>query len=57
MSEAKENLERLRAKRGGHPGVCTELQKEADELVLQAFDENDEIVNRCKIIQGMLEEK
>ena len=57
MSEAKENLERLRAKRGGHRGVCTKLQKEADELVLQAFDENDEIVNRCEIIQGMLEEK
>ena len=57
MSEAKENLERLRAKRGGHRGGCTKLQKETDELVLQAFDENDEIVNRCEIIQGMLEEK
>jgi hypothetical protein len=57
MSEAKEKLERLRAKRGGHRGVCTKLQKEAEELVLQPFDKNGDIVNRCEMIQGMLEEK
>ena len=45
MSEAKENLERLRARRAGHRDleVCTKLQKVADELVLQAFDENGDI--------------
>ena len=57
MSKAKENLERLRARRGSHRGVCTKLQKEADELVLQDFNENDDTVNRCEIIQSMLEEK
>ena len=57
MSEAKENLERLRARRGGHRGVCTKLQREADELVLLNSDENDDNVNRCEIVQGMLEEK
>ena len=57
MPEAKENLERLRARRGGHRGVCTKLQKEAAELVLQAINEDDDTINRCEIIQSMLEEK
>ena len=33
MTESKEKLDRLRAKRGGHRGVCTKLTKEADELL------------------------
>jgi hypothetical protein len=33
MTESKENLDRLRAKRGGHRGVCIKLAKEADELL------------------------
>ena len=43
MSEAKENLERIRARGAGHREVCTKLQKVADELVLQALDENGDI--------------
>ena len=57
MSETKENLERLQAMRAGHRGVCTKLQKEANELVLKPFDKGGDIVNRFKIIQGILEEK
>jgi hypothetical protein len=34
MSDAKERLDRLQAKRGGHRGVCTKLAKEAEELAI-----------------------
>ena len=54
MSEAKERLDRLRAKRGGHRGVCTKLVKEAEELAISP--ENGDI-SRCEIIKSLLQEK
>ena len=33
MTESKEKLDHLRAKRGGHRGVCTKLAKETEELL------------------------
>ena len=54
MSEAKERLDRLRAKRGGHRGVCMKLAKEAKELAISP--ENGDI-SRCEIIKSLLEEK
>ena len=54
MSETKESLDRLRAKRGGHRGVSTKLVKESEELV-KSQDDGD--VGRCEIIKGLLQEK
>ena len=54
MTESKENLDRLRAKRGGHRGVCTKLAKEADELLHLPGDVD---VGRCEIIRSLLEGK
>ena len=54
MTESKENLDRLRAKRGGHRGVCTKLAKKADELLHLPGDVD---VDRCEIIRSLLEEK
>jgi hypothetical protein len=50
---SKENIERLRAKRGGHRSVITKLEKEAIEH-LQSTDIDTE---RCKIISNQLEDK
>ena len=52
--EAKEKLVRLRARRRGHRGVCTKLEKEAIEL-LQIYEETR--VERSEVIVGQLEEK
>lgn len=54
MTEPKEILDRLRAKRGGHRGVCTKLAKEADEL-LHLPDDVD--IDRIEIIRSLLEAK
>ena len=54
MSESKEKLDRLRAKRGGHRGVCTKLTKEADELLHLPGDVD---VDRSEIIRSLLEAK
>jgi DNA-binding transcriptional MerR regulator len=45
--EAKEKLDRLRARRGGHRGVSTKLMKEAMELLQTPEAEN---IERCEII-------
>lgn len=37
--------------------MCNKLRKEAKELVLQYYDENGDIVNRCEIVESMLEKK
>ena len=50
---SKENIERLRAKRGGHRGVTTKLVKEAIEL-LQSTDVD---IERCEVIYSQLEDK
>jgi len=52
--EAKEKLVRLRARRRGHRGVCTKLEKEAIAL-LQIHEET--CVERSEVIVGQLEEK
>ena len=54
MTEAKEKLDRLRAKRGGHRGVCTKLAKETDELLHLPGDID---VDRSEIIRSLLEAK
>lgn len=54
MTEPKEKLERLRARRGGHRGVCTKLEKEAIELT--QTPEHDKI-ERCEVIAKQLEAK
>ena len=55
MAETKEKLDRLRAKRGGHRGVCTKLiiTKETDEIVHATVIDYD----RCEVIRALLEEK
>ena len=52
--EAKEKLDRLRARRGGHRGVSTKLMKEAMELLQTPEAEN---IERCEIIAAQLKEK
>ena len=54
MTEAKEKLDRLRAKGGGHRGVCTKLAKETDELLHLPGDID---VDRSEIIRSLLEAK
>lgn len=54
MTEPKEKLDRLRAKRGGHRGVCTKLAKEADELLHLPGDVD---IDRSEIIRSLLEAK
>ena len=54
MAETKEKLDRLRAKQGGHRGVCTKLiTKETDEIVHATVIDYD----RCEVIRALLEEK
>ena len=53
MAETKEKLDRLRAKRGGHRGVCTKLTKETDEIVHATVIDYD----RCEVIRALLEGK
>ena len=50
---SKENIERLRAKRGGYRGVVTKLAKEAYELL----HSTDVDIQRCEVISNQLEEK
>ena len=50
---SKENIERLRAKRGGYHGVVTKLAKEAYELL----HSTDVDIQRCEVISNQLEEK
>jgi molybdenum-dependent DNA-binding transcriptional regulator ModE len=45
--EAKEKLDSLRGRRGGHRGVSTKLTKEAMELLQTPEAEN---IERCEII-------
>ena len=52
--ETRRKLDRLRAKRGGHRGVCTKLTKEVDELV-KSSDEDQ--ANRFDVLQCLLQEK
>ncbi|XP_046856149.1 uncharacterized protein LOC124449255 [Xenia sp. Carnegie-2017] len=47
----KDNIERLRAKRGGYRGVCTRLVKEALELL----DATEVDIERCNVIAEQLE--
>lgn len=54
--EIKEKFDRLRAKRGGHRGVCTKLEREAVEL-LRSSDLNVDIIERCEVIASQLEVK
>jgi hypothetical protein len=53
-ANTKEKFDRLRAKRGGHRGVCTKLAKEA-EGVIQSQDEEN--INRSEVIHSLLSEK
>ena len=50
---SKENIERLRAKRGGYRGVATKLAKEAHELL----HSTDVDIQRCEVISNQLAEK
>ena len=52
--EAKEKLDRLRARRVGHRGVTTKLMKEAMELLQTSEAEN---IERFEIIAAQLKEK
>ena len=54
MAETKERLDRLRAKRGGHRGVCTKLAKESDEIIQHPGTVD---ADRYEVIQGLFEEK
>ena len=48
-----ENLERLRAKRGGYRGVTTKLIKES----LEILESTDVDIQRCEVISKQLEDK
>ena len=50
---SKENIERLRAKRGGYRGVCTKLVKEA----LEVLDSPKVDIERCNVIAEQLKSK
>jgi hypothetical protein len=50
----KEKFDRLRAKRGGHRGVCTKLAKEAEEVIQSQDEEN---ISRSEVIHSLLSEK
>ena len=50
---SKENLERLRAKRGGYRGVTTKLIKES----LEILESTDVDIQRCEVISKQLEDK
>ena len=50
---SKENIERLRAKRGGYRGVCTKLVREAIELL----DSTEVDIERCEVIAEQLENR
>ena len=54
-TEAKEKLERFRARRRGHRGVCTKLEKEANELLLK--EPQDDLVERIEVIAKQFEGK
>ena len=54
-TEAKEKLERFRARRRGHRGVCTKLEKEANELLLK--EPQDDLVKRIEVIAKQFEGK
>ncbi|XP_046857875.1 uncharacterized protein LOC124451297 [Xenia sp. Carnegie-2017] len=54
-TEEKEKLERLRARRRGHRGVCTKLEKESVEMLSQP--PHDDLVKRSEIIAQQLEGK
>ena len=53
-ANAKEKYDRLRAKRGGHRGVCTRLAKEAEQVVQSQDEEN---IDRSEVIHSLLSEK
>ena len=53
MAETNEKLDQLRAKRGGHCGVCTKLTKETDKIVHATVIDYD----RCEVIRALLDEK
>ena len=53
-TESKEKLDRLRARRRGHRGVCTKLEKQAIELI--GIPESDNL-EKCKVIARQLEAK
>ena len=53
-TETKEKLDRLRARRAGHRGVCTKLENNATELI-QTADENE--LERCEVIVNQLRAK
>jgi hypothetical protein len=50
---SKENLERLRAKRGCYRGVTTKLIKES----LEILESTDVDIQRCEVISKQLEDK
>ena len=50
---SKENLERLRAKRGGYRGVTTKLIKES----LEILESTDVDIQPCEVISKQLEDK
>ncbi len=54
-TEAKEKLERFRARKRGHRGVCTKLEKEANELLLK--EPQDDLVERIEVIAKQFEGK
>ena len=53
--EVKEKLNRLRARRRGHRGVCTKLEKEATELLQIPEGEGDHIELLSKINEEILD--
>ena len=53
-TELKEKLERLRARRRGHRGVSTKLEKQAIELIENPESNN---LEKCKVITKQLEAK
>ena len=52
--QTKAKLDRLRAKRGGHRGVCTKLVKEAEEMIKVR---NEDHITRSEVIYSSLSEK
>ena len=56
MGEEKENLDRLRAKRGGHRTVVTKNINEA-RTILEHTDLEDIMWSRFKVVEQILDEK
>ena len=56
MGEEKENLDRLRAKRGGHRTVVTKNINEA-RTILEHTDLEDIMWTRFKVVEQILDEK